>query len=433
MQNDVDIAKLQRLEAENNRLKGAVAELSILNDIATAMSSTLALSEILELIVNKCVKHLQVEQVAIMLLDEKDKGEPMQTMVRGADSKAGVLPFRLDAQLTGWMIKNQKPLLINDLENDERFQLTRLADVHINSLLSVPLRLKGKLIGLLNVFNKQRADGFSSADQKILAIIASQSAQAIENARLYEEEQALIQMREEMRLANSIQLKLMPKSPPEIAGYKIAGKNIPAKEVGGDYFDFIPMENSKLAFCLGDISGKGIPAALLMANLQATIRAQTLMEMSAKTCVEKSNILLFRSTDINKFATFFYGILDPVKHEFSYCNAGHNPIFKFSQDGTCQRLQTGGTVLGIVENLPFAEETVPFNEGDVLLLYSDGVTEATNAAEEDYDEPRLIELATENRGDTPDELVQKIINSVMTFSGDTPQDDDITVVVIKRV
>ncbi|KAA3613346.1 MAG: GAF domain-containing protein [Calditrichaeota bacterium] len=428
--NDV---KLQKLEEENKTLRGAVAELSILNDIATAMSSTLSLAAIMELIVNKCVKHLAVEQVAIMLLDEKGQDEPMHTMVRGADSKAGILPYRLDAQLTGWMLKNQKPLLVNDLENDERFQLTRISDLHINSLLSVPLRLKGNLIGILNIFNKQRETGFTSSDQKLLSIIASQSAQAIENARLYEEEQDLIHMREEMRLAHSIQTKLMPKTAPEIAGYAIAGKNIPAKDVGGDYFDFIPMENSKLAFCLGDISGKGIPAALLMANLQATIRAQTLMEMPAQTCIEKSNILLFRSTDVNKFATFFYGILDPVNHRFCYCNAGHNPIFKFSTDGSYERLQTGGTVLGIVENLPYAEETIQFNKGDVLLLYSDGITEATNAADEDFDEPRLIELAQKNRDASPAEIIDKIINSVEKFSEGTPQDDDITVVVIKRL
>ncbi len=424
--------RIRKLEQENENLRNAVSELAILNDIATAMSSTLSLEAIMELIVNKCVKHLHVEQVAIMLLDHDKKEEPLQTMVRGADSKAGILPYRLDAQLTGWMLKHQKPLLINDLAHDDRVQISRIDDLHVNSLLSVPLRLKGKLIGILNVFNKQTAGGFTPVDQKLLAIIASQSAQAIENARLYTEEQYLIQMREEMRLAHSIQMKLMPKTAPEIEGYSIAGKNIPAQDVGGDYFDFISMDNSRLAFCLGDISGKGMPAALLMANLQATIRAGTLMELSPQKCVEKSNILLYRSTDVNKFATFFYAILNPLKHEFYYCNAGHNPIFKFAADGSYERLQTGGTIMGIVENLPYAEEKIQFNPGDVLILYSDGVTEATNAAEQDFDEFQLIDLLQRERHNTPQEIIKSIVQAVETFSGDTPQDDDITLVIIKR-
>ena len=425
--------QISRLEQENQRLRAAVSELAILNDIATAMSSTLSLDKIMELIVNKCVKHVHVEQVAIMLLDDEKHEEPLHTMVRGADSKAGILPYRLDAQVTGWMLKNQKPLIANDLVNDDRFQISRVDDLHIHSLLSVPLRLQGKLIGILNVFNKQTAEGFTPVDQKLLSIIATQSAHTIENARLYEEEQNLIHMREEMRLAHSIQLKLMPKSAPQIAGYEIAGKNIPAQDVGGDYFDFIPMEDAKLAFCLGDISGKGIPAALLMANLQATIRAQTLMGLSAQKCVEAANILLYRSTDVNKFATFFYAILDPLNHEFTYCNAGHNPIFKFAADGTYERLQTGGTVLGIVENLPYADEKISFNPGDVLVLYSDGVSEATNAADEDFDEPRLIKLVENERRRNPGEIIDALVQAVNSFSGDTPQDDDITAVVIKRL
>ncbi len=316
--------------SEVQRLQSAVQELSVLNDIATAVSSARELNEVVDLIIQKCIKHLKVEQVAVLLLDQETPDSPFRTMVREMDSKIDVVPYHFGLQLSGWMLKNQKPLLINDFQNDQRFRLTPKEDFSIHSLLSVPLRLKGRMMGLLNVFNKLSEQGFTPEDQRLLSIIAAQSAQIIENARLYEEEKMLLRIEEELRVAYEIQMNLLPKEDPHIAGYDIVGKSIPAKEVGGDYYDFISVNSHKLAICLGDVSGKGMPAALLMANLQATLRGQTLSISSCKDCLRRSNKLLFQSTDVQKFATLFYGILDTRKNEICYTSAGHDHPFLFS-------------------------------------------------------------------------------------------------------
>ncbi|MFQ5722627.1 MAG: PP2C family protein-serine/threonine phosphatase [Candidatus Aminicenantales bacterium] len=417
---------------EVQQLRAAIQELSVLNDIATAVSSARELNEVVELIINKCVKHLKVEQGAVMLLEEEKTDAPFRTMVRRMDSSANIVPYHFSVQLSGWMIKNQKPLLINDFQEDRRFRIDLEKDFQIKSLLSVPLRLKGRMIGLLNVFNKRLEEGFTPEDQRLLSIIATQSAQVIENARLYEEEQALHRIEEELRVAYEIQINLLPKEDPEIAGYDIAGKSVPAKEVGGDYYDFIPINDHRLAICVGDVSGKGMPAALLMANLQATLRGQTLFSTSCGDCLQRSNKLLFQSTDIQKFVTLFYGILDTRKDEFYYSNAGHNNPFLFSVDGNISRLSAGGIVLGFMEDYTFKEEVVYFNPGDVMVIYSDGITEAMNANDREFGEERLEALVSENLSISSSEIIKKIISTVQSFVGDTPQIDDITLVIIKR-
>ncbi|MDQ7816860.1 MAG: SpoIIE family protein phosphatase [Melioribacteraceae bacterium] len=419
------------LEKENQRLKNAVEELAILNEIAIAVSSTQSLKSIINLIVNKCVKHLKVEQAVVMLLDEKDANKPFQTMIRKQDSIAGSLPFRFDALLTGWMLKNKSPLLINNLKEDSRFKLIGQDTVNINSLLSVPLFLKGKMLGLLTVFNKKSDQDFTAEDQKLLAIIAAQSAHVIENARLHEEEHSFFKLREEMRFANEIQVNLLPKSSPEIPNYQISGKSIPAKDVGGDYFDFIQIDDDNMAFCLGDISGKGIPAALLMANLQATLRGQSILNYSCKDCISFSNKLLYRNTDSQKYATLFYGILNHSNNKITYCNAGHNNPILISNDKKVQRLDVGGIVVGIMPEYPFQETSVNLNPGDLLVLFSDGITEAMNESGEEFEEEKLINLLLELHDRSTDEIIDTVLKSVNDFSGNSEPMDDKTIVVVK--
>lgn len=417
---------------EITQLRTAVQELAILNDIATAISSVYELHQVVELIVMKCVKHLKVEQGAVMLLNKEQSNNPFQTMVRQTDSQSDIIPYHLGVQLSGWMLQNQKPLIVNDFQHDERFNVGNNPDFPIRSLLSVPLRLKGEMIGLLNVFNKRERSGFTDEDQKLLSIIAAQSAQVIENARLYEEEQALMRMEEDLRVAYDIQVNLLPREDPQIEGYDIAGKSIPARKVGGDYYDFIEINDHRLAFCLGDISGKGIPASLLMANLQATLRSQTLFENSSKVCLERSNKLLFRSTDIQKFATLFYGILDMKTHTIEYSKAGHEAPFLLDPNLNIKRLNTGGTILGFMEDSKYKEETIPFNPGETLVIYSDGITEAMNKEDEEFGEARLEAVIQKDILVSSRELIGRIIQAARNFAGERPQMDDMTVMVIKR-
>jgi len=426
--------EVSQLKYENIRLKVAVEELSILNEIATAISSTLDVQEVIDLIVKKCLKHLKVEQGAVMLINEEDKNNPIVTMERIFDkSSEEHLPIRLNTQLTGWMMKNKKPLLSNSLANDERFTLNEKDISTIESLLAVPLFLKGKMIGLLTVFNKRGEEGFSEDDKRLLTIIAAQSAQVIDSARLYKEELEYLKIQEDMNMAAQIQQNLLPKKIPEIQGYEAGGVSIPAKNVGGDYYDFIPTQSGNVAFCLGDVSGKGTAAALLMANLQATLRGQTLACTCARECLDRANNLLYQSTDSEKYATLFYGILDPAQHSLAFTNAGHNYPFLISSDGKVERLKTIGIPLGFLEDFEFSEHTVPFNVGDVLVLFSDGISEAMNKHEEEFEEEKILQVIKSNMDQSPHQMIENLISSVREHADGEEQSDDMTLLVIKRV
>lgn len=423
---------LKNLERENQRLKAAIEELSILNDIATAINSAVSLETLIEKIVHKCIKHLGAEQGTVTLLESSEQNSPFRTMIRSTDTSRDILPYHLDTQLTGWMLKNKKPLLINNFQDDDDFQTVHSDDYPIRSLLSVPLILKGRLIGSLNVFNKRTAGGFTEGDKRLLAIIATQSAHVIENSRLLEEQQVLELMQEEMRLACKIQMDLLPSDAPVIAGYDLAGRSIPAKAVGGDYFDFIQLDEHRIAVCLGDVSGKGMPAALLMANLQATLRGQAGEVISAEHCIRHSNAMMFKNTDIDKFVTLFYGILHSGQHALCYCNAGHNYPFLFHADGGHSRLDVGGLVLGALEKFDFKEETIPLQPADTLVIFSDGISEAQNEEGEDFGEERLAEVIGAAADTNAVGIIDRVMDAVHAFTGDRPQFDDMTILVVKR-
>jgi sigma-B regulation protein RsbU (phosphoserine phosphatase) len=239
-------------------------------------------------------------------------------------------------------------------------------------------------------------------------------------------------MAEQLNLAFQIQTNLLPKSPPKIDGYDIAGKSVPAHSVGGDYFDWIPIDEKELAVCLGDVSGKGMPASLLMANVQATLRGQTLIDASPSERIVRSNKLLYQCTDDERFVTLWYGVLDTQSHTIVYCNAGHEHPFLIADDGTVSRLDLGGLALGVFEEFPYNQETVPLSPGDVLVIYSDGVPDAATDADEPFGDARIESLIVENRNQPAAAIVETVFDAVNTHAGNTPQFDDLTMVVVKR-
>lgn len=424
---------IEELKNENLRLKKAVTELSILNEIATQISSLKSVDEIISAIVEKCRKHIGVEQAAVMLLKKEHENDPLQTMIRNVDlDVTGTLPLRLNTQLIGWILKTNKPLIVNDLQNDVRFKGCCEELSSIRSLIGAPLLNKGKIIGVLSAFNKKNDQPFSDDDKRLLTIIASQSTQIIENARLLEEEKELFSIKEEVRLAAEIQKKLLPSTIPKIEGYDIWGLNIPAKEVGGDYFDFINIKPNVYAICLGDITGKGLPAAMLMSNLQATFRGQVKVHQDISECIKLSNSLLYHSTESNKFATFFGAMLNVESNTISYCNAGHdNPIY-LKKDETLTRLKSGGLLLGFLENNVYEKEDINLSSGDIIIIYSDGITEAMDANDNEFGEENLIRAITQNINLSAKNLTDKIITNIKSFVGDQKQFDDMTLIVIKK-
>jgi len=418
-------------QEENRRLKRAVEELSILNDLARAIGASVNLQDIMRTIIHRSIRAIRAEQGVITLVDRRAQ-DVMKTLVRTIASSSQSPQYHFSQSLLGWMHLNKKPLMLNDPRTDERFRGVQW-DESIRSLLCVPMMVKSTLVGVLTVYNKREESAFTDEDQRLLAIIAGQSAQIVENARLYEEEQALQRMKEEVRLAATIQMDLLPKAPPDVPGYDIAGVSIPAQLVGGDAFDFIPIDERHIAITLADVSGKGLPASLLMANVQATLRGQTLGGPGASVCVQRANKLLFQSTSPDKFVTLFYSVLDAAAHTLTYCNAGHDHPFLFSGAATPKRLGTGGLVVSIVEEFPYQEDTVSLAPGDVIVVYSDGITEAVDPRADQFGEANIASVVNASRTLGAAGIIDAIVAAVRRHADTAAQADDMTIVVIKRL
>jgi serine phosphatase RsbU (regulator of sigma subunit) len=433
MEDSASGGRLRDLESQVSRLETAVGELKILNDIAIAISSASSLEDVIELVVRKCIRHLGVEQAAVIVIDPQDKNRQFRTVVRGADTSREVAPFRLGTMLQGWTLKYRKALRINDLRQDKRFSDFAEGDSPIHSILSVPMMIGGRMIGLVNVFNKKGADPFTDDDQRLLSIIASQSAQVIENARLSEEEQMLEAVRREMEVAYHIQTDLLPKGAPAVPGYDIAGVSIPAKSVGGDYFDFVDAGDGRFVVCLGDVSGKGMPAALLMANLQATLRSLVQRDPAPVACLTQANRLMFEVTGMDRFVTLFFGLLDSRTHTLRYASAGHNPPVLVRQGEEPCLLETRGIILGCFEEAVYAEESLPLAPGDTLIVYSDGITEAIDSSEEEFGLEKLEKLASTIAPQSARSINQSVLDTVRHHQGGAPQLDDMTIISLRRM
>lgn len=425
--------ELEKLRSENQRLKKSIEDLWAINQLARMISSTMPVNDILGHVVSVSVKAVNAQQGTISLVDESEGQDPFKTLIRKANNTSFEGRFRLDEELSGWMMHNRKPLLINNFDENTTFTGSHSKVKRIESLLSVPLQCKGKFIGILNLFNKKEGQGFTADDQRLLSIIGSQSAQVIENARLYEQERKLIQVEQELEMARTIQMGLLPKEKPEIPGFDVAGMSYAAKDVGGDYFDFIRLNDDEHGIALGDVSGKGVPAALLMSNIQATLRSQALLNPSITDCIALANHFLYLNTESNKFATLFYGILNCRDKSFHYVNAGHNFPFYLDEKGDFHTLEIGGLVLGMIPECSFDSARITFQPGEIVVIFSDGVTEAENLFEEQFGEERLKSIIHKNRHLSATELMKKIYGEVESFEGNKNQEDDITLVVIKAV
>lgn len=424
--------ELEQLSKENRELKLAVNELSILNDIATSISTTQPIENIIDTIVLKCVKYLKTEEGTISLLTEEDDQQKFQTFIRKSDLTQARLPIQLDEQITGWMLNNKQPILSNDLVADSRFTLPQYIENTIQSMLSAPLIIKGKLIGYIAVFNKKHGEVFNDKDQRLLIIIASQSAQLIESSRLYKEEKELLLMKEELNVAKRIQNGLLPEKSPFVKGYLIAGSNSSAKEVGGDYFDFIKISENKFGFCIADITGKGMPAALLMSNLQALLRSQVMIEENVEKAISNVNNLLYQSTDSSKFATLFFAVLDSENHTITYCNAGHDEALVFRNGKHVESLQSTGLLLGVMPDMGYSTGTVELQPGDSLVCYTDGITEAMDENENEFGLQKMIDCIEGISEPSALKIEKTLLSEVKSHSRNVAQSDDITIIIIHR-
>ncbi|MGM0546550.1 MAG: PP2C family protein-serine/threonine phosphatase [Bacteroidota bacterium] len=422
--------EVQQLTDTNKRLRRAVDELSTLNDLSFAISGSVDREKIMRTIIHRSIRSIEAEQGDITLVDE-NQDTLTKTLVRSMVRSKNVSPQHLNQNLLGWMQIHKKPLLINNPTEDPRFRHVEWESA-IRSILSAPLMTRNKLIGILTLYNKEDRTGFTEDDQRLLSIIATQSAQVVENARLHEEEQILIEMRKEIELAAKIQKQLLPAEQPKIKGYSLCGRNLTAHSVGGDYYDFIPLGPNRWAICLGDVSGKGLPASLLMANLQAILRGQVRYQSSPGMILQHANRQLFQSTDTEKYVTLFLGFLDADAHTMQYSIGGHEYPFWMHSDNNFSRLTTGGIPIGIMENQPYQEETIAFNPGDRLVIYSDGIADSRNADGEAFTEERLQKLLIQTTNNTGQQLMDSIFNASLEHNNTLPLFDDMTMVVLCR-
>lgn len=335
--------------------------------------------------------------------------------------------------IAGYVGATGETLNIPDAYLDARFnpEVDKKIGYHTKTILCMPMRNKdGEIVGVFQLLNKR--DGtFTIEDENAISALSVHAAIAIEKARLYKEERDKIALDKELSAAHIVQVKLLPEKLPQVDGYEFAARSIPAKSVAGDLYDLVQLENGNLAISLGDVSGKGMPAALLMANVLATFRAYSRLDQPVSNCVKHSNDLLFRSTSAEKFATVFYGLLDPANNVLRYTNAGHENPF-FFHNGHLNRLKVGGIPLGIADNFPYEEEPIQFDRGDMLLIYSDGIPDAVNSNGNRFSIDRLESIAKDCTDFQAEEIANAIFTAVTKHVLDTPPFDDMTLLVVKR-
>jgi sigma-B regulation protein RsbU (phosphoserine phosphatase) len=298
--------------------------------------------------------------------------------------------------------------------------------------LLVPLATQARLVGLLALPNKPTGEDFNLSEIQLLTIISGQVALQIENSRLYEEEVAKQKLEEEMAMARTIQSRLLPREIPTLPGVAIHGMNVSSRQVSGDYYDMIPRQDGKLGIVIADVSGKGMPASLLASNLQAALRAQCDTDLSPGEILERVNRQLHATTDPMHFATLFLCVFDPGTRTLCYSSGGHNAPVLVRSDGQIKLLEKGGLPLGAFEFGSYEEEEVHLGEGDLVFLYTDGLTEAKDPNQEDeYGEDRLNRFLQDHGGLPVNTLIEEVKQEVIKFSGRQEADDDITLVALK--
>jgi len=296
---------------------------------------------------------------------------------------------------------------------------------------SIPMVVQGITRGLLLVGERFR-NRIDDEDLEYLASLANLAVGSLENARLLEEIIGKERMEEDLRIAAEIQQGLLPRSLPDVDGFDLAAETIPTHQVGGDCYDVIELAEGRVLFFIADVSGKGTPASLLMANVQAAVRALAQLDLPLDDLTARINDVIYQNTSADKFITAFFGLLDPAGGVFSYVNAGHNPPLLFTAERV-RPLDHGGVILGIMPSiLPYEVGAVRMEPGDLLILYTDGVSEAMSVASEEYGEARLRRLFGDRRAGSAAEAVDALRSDILEFTRGAAQSDDITIVAIRR-
>ncbi len=412
--------------------------LAVISRVSLTLLSPLSLDETLRQVLECVFEALPADRGYVMLLEspEDNPEAPPELVCKAHKTPSGPSEAPSDVQIsrsiTEQVLKQGASILTSDAQHDPRFQERRSIVLGgLRSVMAVPIAVEGRVSGMIYVDNPLHTNRFTERDLQLLTLIAGVAAIRIENVRLLEVQQEQKRLENELAVASEIQLRLHPDTP-SISGYDLIGLSFPCYEVGGDYYDFIEKRDGRYVIALGDVSGKGTGAALLMTSVHAAVRAHTRTRLSASEVVSEINQYIYDNTPANRYVTLFYSELDPRTHQLTYINGGHNSPLLVRASGDVTRLDIGGFPVGITPFGDYREGWVELEPGDVLVIYSDGASESLDEEGEEFGEARLIEIVQKNRGRTAAGLRDRIDEALTKFVGKADWVDDLTLVILKR-
>lgn len=407
--------------------------MGLISKVGVALLSSSGLDETLDQVASLVFEAVPAERVVIMLRDARTAGEMDIKVARMRGKDEPINEVRLSRAIMNEVMENGKSVLTSDAQQDPRFASQTIVLQGIRSVLAVPLSVDERhVFGLIYADSPTNEVTFASEHLDILTTLASVASIRVENASLLEERMNRERMERELELATEIQQRFQPSGPPIVEGYEFQGISFSCYEIGGDYYDFIERGDGKILVALGDVSGKGTAAALLMSSLHAAIHGQIAAKRSLDETVVSVNEYLAENTPANRFVTLFIAELDPANGELRFINAGHNPPLLARADGSIEQLESGGLPLGIMAFSEYEAGIVSLGRGDVLVIYSDGVSEANNLAEDEFGMDRLSQVIRANIARSASAIRDKVESALSEFTGTAAPNDDITLVIVKR-
>ncbi len=410
------------------KVRREALEKTLLYETGQKLSSSLKLEEVLEDILvslKRVVKYV----VGGVFLVENEQVDLKSVFAVGYEAKHEESLYMKGGQgIVGAVALSGEPVIVPDVHNDSRYISANPAT---QSEIVVPIKVDDRVVGVINL-ESDELDAYGQRDVALITAFATQAGISLERARLHESLLSAKKLEEQVNVARIIQRTFLPERDPAIFGYEITGRNISSGQVGGDYYDFIRIVDNHYGIAIADVSGKGIPAALIMASFRASLIAEIRNNYSIRTIGDKVNSLLCESLEPGNFVTGVYGVLDARHHVFTFSNFGHNPPVLLRQDGTVEYLQEGGPVLGVTTEARFEQQAMMLSPGDILVLYTDGVTEVFDRSGDEFGMSRLVDVVREHGSEPAVAIADAIHRAVTGFASPDHVFDDVTMVVLKR-
>lgn len=407
---------INELKDVNRMLDSRVNRLSSLFELGKEFGVLNDESRISKLLVYSLLGHFLLSTYVVLILDE-NKLKILESTV----PRAPLLDIMTHVNIPSIENVHDKTGIEKDFPNLSKY----------NFELMMPMQLQGETRGLLLLGKRINNIAYSETDIEFINSVSTLAIISLENKRLFQEALEKQKLEEELEIAKGIQRNLLPKEMPQLNNFQISAMSISSKQVGGDYYDIIKTEDERYFIGIGDVSGKGVPASLLMANLQAFLKSITKQGYDIAASTRIINDLVSENTTDGRFITFFWLLLDDQKKEMTYVNAGHNPPLLI-RDKKITYLDKGGMLLGVMKTfIPYESETVQLQKDDILVMFTDGVTEAKNRSDEEYSDKKLENLLSEKTFSSSEEIMDEVKKSIDEFVAGEPQSDDITLIVLR--